>query len=99
MKLPVILLLAFTALALCQEPSAGPSKSPDASALITQSVIEERLAELEKGRTQAAANLHAFDGAIQECQYWLNLVKAKAAEAKKQAASADAKKKPSQPAP
>lgn len=34
--------------------------------------IKQRLAELENQKRQLHANLHAVDGAMQDCEYWLN---------------------------
>jgi hypothetical protein len=38
---------------------------------ITKEAIQQRITELETGRNQAIANVHAFGAAIQECTYWL----------------------------
>jgi len=42
---------------------------------ITQQALELRLETLERNRAQAIANVNAYDGAIQECKYWLELLK------------------------
>jgi hypothetical protein len=42
---------------------------------ITKEVLGLRLAALQRDRTQAVANVNAYDGAIQECQFWLELLK------------------------
>ena len=42
---------------------------------ITKEALELRLAALERDRAQAIANVNAYDGAIQECQFWLELLK------------------------
>ena len=42
---------------------------------ITKEVLELRLVALERDRAQAIANVNAYDGAIQECQFWLELLK------------------------
>ena len=42
---------------------------------ITKEVLELRLAALQRDRLQAIANVNAYDGAIQECQFWLELLK------------------------
>ena len=34
--------------------------------------LEKRLAGLRAGRDGLLSDLHATDGAIQECEYWLN---------------------------
>mgnify|MGYP001581135598 CR=1 FL=1 len=66
---------------------------------ITVEALEARLAGLEKGRAQTLANLSAYDGAIQECHYWLDLVKkaAPAETAKPAPKTGDPKGKPEQP--
>lgn len=76
MKLLAISLLIMAAVALGQTPAATPPKDIPA---ITQATVEARLSELDRGRAQALANLNAYDGAIQECQYWLATIKQKAA--------------------
>ena len=43
--------------------------------LITKEALELRLAALQRDRAQAVANVNAYDGAIQECQFWLELLK------------------------
>lgn len=42
---------------------------------ITKEALEQRLAALQRDRTQAVANVNAYDGAIQECRFWLELLK------------------------
>lgn len=75
-----------------------PTVEPPTTA-ITVAALEARLAELEQGKAQALANLHAYEGAIQECRYWLDLAKkAKAVEAAKPAPE-PAKEKPETPKP
>lgn len=39
--------------------------------MVTIAAIEARLAQLRREAEQVKANLHAYDGAIQECEYWL----------------------------
>ncbi|MBW2672587.1 MAG: hypothetical protein JRD89_04110 [Deltaproteobacteria bacterium] len=36
-------------------------------------MIEQRLAKLKAEREQLIANLNAYNGAIQDCEYWLKL--------------------------
>lgn len=47
---------------------------PAAPAGVTKEKLQARLTELQKGRDQAMANVNAYDGAIQECQYWISQV-------------------------
>jgi len=39
---------------------------------ITREAIQNRLDRLVEEYEQAKANMHAYEGAIQECRYWLN---------------------------
>ena len=36
-----------------------------------EKTIKERITVLEGQRTQAISNVHAIDGAIQDCKFWL----------------------------
>ncbi len=55
----------------CWEVSAQGSKP----SFITREVLELRLKALERDRAQAIANVNAYDGAIQECNFWIELLK------------------------
>ena len=55
----------------CWEVSAQGSKP----SFITREVLELRLKALERDREQAIANVNAYDGAIQECNFWIKLLK------------------------
>ena len=55
----------------CWEVSAQGSKP----SFITREALELRLKALERDRNQAIANVNAYDGAIQECNFWLELLK------------------------
>jgi hypothetical protein len=61
----------------CWEVSAQGSKP----SFITRELLELRLKALERDREQAIANVNAYDGAIQECQFWLELLKDEEEEA------------------
>ena len=39
---------------------------------MTLEALRERLVKLQAEYEQTKANMHAYEGAIQECQYWLN---------------------------
>jgi prefoldin subunit 5 len=39
--------------------------------MITREAIEARLQQLQQEATEIRANLNAYEGAIQDCQYWL----------------------------
>lgn len=39
--------------------------------MITQELVEERLAGLRAGRAKAVNDIHAYDGAIQDCEWFL----------------------------
>ena len=43
---------------------------------ITQQALEQRIAALKTQYDQAIANANALQGAIQDCQYWLDQFKA-----------------------
>jgi peptidoglycan hydrolase CwlO-like protein len=79
MKPLIALLLAacFLVGAACAQTKNGP-----ATPAVTREQLEKRLAELHAGREQALANVHAFDGAIQECQHWIDELKVEAAKSK-----------------
>lgn len=40
--------------------------------MITREHFEGRLEELKRQQEQLRANLHAVDGAMQDCEYWIN---------------------------
>jgi hypothetical protein len=88
---PILVIFLFASSGLTQTPTHAPLSAP----AITVEALEARLAGLEKGRAQTLATLSAYDGAIQECQYWLDLVKkAKTAQPAK---PGDPKRKPEPP--
>ena len=60
--------------------SAFGQKDPPAP--ITKESIQARIQDLENQKKQMEANANALAGAIQDCQYWLEVVK-NAEEAKK----------------
>ncbi len=64
--LVLLLLLGGCLAAFAQNSKPSP---------ITKEALEQRLAALKRDRTQAVANVNAYDGAIQECQFWLELLK------------------------
>jgi len=39
--------------------------------MIEREQIEARLAQLRSDKTELVANVHAINGAIQDCEYWL----------------------------
>jgi len=42
--------------------------------MLTKEMIEQRLAKLKAEREQLIANLNAYNGAIQDCEYWLSVL-------------------------
>lgn len=62
--LAITLLIIVGAMVYAQAPAAQPQ--------ITKAVLKARLAELQRGRDQAMADVNAYNGAIQECQYWMD---------------------------
>jgi len=61
-------------------PQAPPQPAPQG---VTQQALESRLAVLKTQYDQAVANANAFQGALEDCQYWIDQMKA--AEAAKAA--------------
>jgi hypothetical protein len=51
--------------------SQDSPKEPENPAM-TLETLQTRMGTLQKGREQAIANVNAYDGAIQECQYWID---------------------------
>jgi hypothetical protein len=73
----------------------GGQQAPAPPALvqtITVTMLEQRLADLKAGKEQAVANVNAFEGAIQECQHWLDALKAGQAAPPKPAPTPEKKK-------
>ena len=44
---------------------------------MTKDEILERIKQLKAERDQALANVHAYDGALLECEYWLKQLETK----------------------
>jgi hypothetical protein len=78
----LILLLGGGLMVSAQQPAAPPAPQP-APQGVTQRALEARLVLLKQQYDQMVANANATGGAIQECQYWLDQMKA--AEAAKAA--------------
>jgi hypothetical protein len=55
---------------------ALPAPATKPEPVVTRAQLEQRLADLKAGKEQAVANVNAFEGAIQECQHWLDAVNA-----------------------
>lgn len=43
---------------------------------MNEAALQSRIAELNQQRAQALANLQALDGAIADCNWWLQRIKA-----------------------
>jgi hypothetical protein len=69
-----------------QTAQAVPPAKTDKPA-ITRQMLEQRLAELKAGKEQAVANVNAFEGAIQECSHWLDLLEPQKPKAEPKPAS------------
>lgn len=94
--LVVLVLMAWLPLsAQSVKPEKAPVVEKAEKSPITLEALEARLADLQRGKEQAIANVNAYGGAIQECNYWLEQLKA-AEEAKKASppSKAPAKKEP-----
>ena len=48
--------------------------------MITSEQIEARLTQLRSDKNELVANVHAINGAIQDCEYWLALLEETATE-------------------
>lgn len=44
--------------------------------MITREALEARLTQLRQEVEQMRANLNAYEGAIQDCEYWLGVITA-----------------------
>lgn len=82
-------LLTITILAclpLCgqdRKAEPKPAEAPVATAaLLTREAVQARLAQLQKQYEQTVAQAALLQGAIQDCQFWLEQVKASEAAAK-----------------
>ena len=42
--------------------------------MITREMIEARKKQLERERDELIAKIHAYTGALQDCEYWLEQV-------------------------
>ena len=42
---------------------------------VTQEAIEQRLAALRAQREQLILNVNAYNGAIEDCEYWLSVAR------------------------
>jgi hypothetical protein len=68
----------------------APAQDKKPETPITRAMLDQRLGQLKAAREQALANLNAYDGAIQECNYWISQIEA----AEKAAAVTAAAQKP-----
>ena len=50
--------------------------------MITKELIETRLKTLKEDQAKLLADAHAYEGAIQDCSYWLGQLKEESAESK-----------------
>ena len=65
--------LAMSSQAIQPAPPALPAKS---ESVVTRAQLEQRLVDLKAAKEQAIANVNAFEGAIQECQRWIDQLQA-----------------------
>lgn len=75
-----VILALLLVLGGCLTVSAQAGKP----ALITREALLDRLEVLERDRAQVIANINAYDGAIQECKYWLEQLELAEKEKKEQ---------------
>lgn len=67
-----VILAVLLILGGCLVMPAQDKSSKDEKPVITRQMVETRLVGLKKGQEQALADLRAYDGAIQESEYWLS---------------------------
>ena len=60
----VMIILSVLTLGFSQTQTEAPT--------ISKSELESRLEVLKQGLEQAKASVHAYEGAIADCQYWLD---------------------------
>lgn len=72
----VILLLCLVGLVCAQtQTTSTPATVPTPKTMISRADLEKRLSELKTQHEQTIAQVHAIEGAIQDCQYWLDQLK------------------------
>lgn len=49
--------------------------------MITENVIIERMEQLKRQQQSLQANLHAVDGALQDCEFWLLKLQSRGSDA------------------
>ena len=98
------LALLLTLVGFAQQPPTTTSTQPQAQTsttaqpkapapAIVRTEFERRLAELRKQHDQAVSDVHALEGAIQDCEFWLKQLEA----AEKAAAESAKTPKPDKP--
>ncbi len=63
-----LLLVALLATAVLVRADGAPPGP------VTKEALRQRIAELDKMREQAIANVNAISGAIQECEHWMAVI-------------------------
>lgn len=64
------------------QPDGKPAHEKPATVIgISKEALQERLGKLNQGRDNALATLQAYDGAIQECQHWIDYLEKQKKEA------------------
>jgi hypothetical protein len=58
------------------QPALPSTTAPNSEPAVTRAQLEQRLIDLKAGKEQAVANVNAFEGAIQECSHWLDILNA-----------------------
>ncbi len=89
-----ILLSGLTFALSAQEKSDSKDKE-SGEVRISEQALQKRLQGLEQGRANTLATLQAYDGAIQECKYWIAQLEAsESTEKEKKETKPKAEKEP-----
>jgi hypothetical protein len=71
LRLAIIAIFLLAAVCVAQEPTAVAPSEPAQGSAVTRAQLEKRIAYLQDAYHQTVANAQALNGAIQECQHWL----------------------------
>lgn len=89
MRTILCIVLLAAGLAADEKPASKP-----APGVVTKEALESRIRDLQTQKDQAIANANALTGAIQDCQFWLDQIRASEEKAAKTAGKAEQKPAP-----